>query len=133
MFNCVILTYSFGHVCYCLFQTSPDESKFPDINVLHHPSACKPKGPAEPRVFSTVSQTISESILSYIFPSSIHRANRGVFLYELWFHALSLNSLSWTVLPSASNLFICLSYTVYLLILLLVFFLKFVRYLSILM
>ena len=133
-------------------RPSPDEPEFPDINVRHQPSASKPEGPAEPRVFLIASLTISESILSYIagctfwtssvsisldasdalgyflrstsnvsfvsgsisslfefsksfgalliFTSSINQENRVVFLYELWFFAVTLNSLSWIVLSS---------------------------------
>ena len=47
-------------------RPSPDEPEFLDINVRHQPSASKPEGPAEPRVFLIASLTISESILSYI-------------------------------------------------------------------
>ena len=39
-------------------KSSPDESKFPDINVLLHLSASKPEEPAEPHVFSIVSQPL---------------------------------------------------------------------------
>ena len=44
-------------------KSSPDEPKFPDIKIRCQPSASKPEGPPEPRVFSIASH---ESILSYI-------------------------------------------------------------------
>ena len=43
-----------------------DDPKFPDVEIWRQPSASKPEGPAEPRVFSIASLTISESTLSFV-------------------------------------------------------------------